>query len=200
MPLTDAQLVERALGGDQDAFRQLVGRFQAPVYNLLARMLRHPALAEELAQETFLRAFSHLHSFDPRYRFASWILRIAHNLAVDAMRRKAPEELPLDPPDPPAQARMQAALVDPRSDDAARRLEQDDVGRALERALARLRPEYRRLLVLRHHQELSHEEIAAMTGLPVGTIKSYLHRARAEMARHLTAAGWGPATRDGGNP
>ncbi len=199
MPPTDAQLVERALGGDQDAYRLLVSRHQAAVYNLIVRMLRHPALAQDLAQDTFLRAFSHLDSFDPRYRFTSWVLRIAHNLAVDVLRRKSLEELPLDPPDETAgQARVQAALVDPRSDEATRRIEQGDLARALESALARVRPEYRELLVLRHHQELSYEEIAQVTGLPVGTIKSYLHRARAEMARLLESAGWGPATRAGG--
>ena len=129
--LTDAQLVERALAGDQDGYRLLVSRHQAAVYNLLARMLRHPALAQDLAQETFLRAFSHLGSFDPRFKFTSWILRIAHNLGVDALRRKAPAEVPLDPPDAASQARMQAALVDPRSDDASRRVEQRDLARDL---------------------------------------------------------------------
>jgi len=198
MPPTDAQLVERALAGNQDACRLLVTRHQAPVYNLIVRMLRHPALAQDLAQETFLRAFSHLDTFDPRFRFTSWILRIAHNLAVDVLRRKSPEELPLDPPDAQGQARVQAALVDPRSDDASRLVEQGDLARALEWALARVRPDYRNLLVLRHHQELSYEEIAGVTGLPVGTVKSYLHRARAEMARLLESAGWGPATRQGG--
>jgi RNA polymerase sigma-70 factor (ECF subfamily) len=200
MTPTDAQLVERALGGDQDAYRLLVSRHQAGVYNLIVRMLRHPALAQDLAQDTFLRAFSHLDSFDPRYRFTSWILRIAHNLAVDVLRRKSPAELPLEPPDDDtaAQARVQAALVDPRSDEASRRVEHGDLARALEAALARVRPEYRELLVLRHHQELSYEEIADVTGLPVGTVKSYLHRARAEMARLLESAGWGPATRPAG--
>jgi len=200
MPQTDAQLVERALGGDQDAYRLLVGRHQRAVYNVIVRMLRNPALAQDLAQETFLRAFSHLDSFDPRFRFTSWLLRIAHNVAVDALRRKSPEELPLDPPGPPAvsQGVMQAALVDPRSDEAARLVEHGDLTRALEWALARIRPEYRKLLVLRHHHELSYEEVAAVTGLPVGTVKSYLHRARAEMARLLESAGWGPATRGPG--
>jgi RNA polymerase sigma-70 factor (ECF subfamily) len=198
MPLTDPELVERALGGDQEACRLLVARHQAAVYNLIARMLRHPALAQDLAQETFLRAFSHLDSFDPRFRFVSWILRIAHNLAVDVLRRKSPEELPLEDPDPAGQVRVQSALVDPRSDEAGRELERDDLARALERALARLRPDYRKLLVLRYHHDLSHEELAAATGLPVGTVKSYLHRARAEMARLLGAAGWGPATRGDG--
>jgi RNA polymerase sigma-70 factor (ECF subfamily) len=200
MPPTDAQLVERALGGDQDAYRLLVSRHQAAVYNLIVRVLRNPALAQDLAQDTFLRAFSHLDSFDPRYRFTSWVLRIAHNLAVDVLRRKSPEELPLDPPDDDAagKARVQAALVDPRSDEASRRVEQGDLARALESALARVRPEYRELLVLRYHEELSYEEVAEVTGLPVGTVKSYLHRARVEMARLMESAGWAPATRPGG--
>lgn len=71
-----------------------------------------------------------------------------------------------------------------------RQAEQSDLARALESALDRLRPDYRQLIVLRHHEDLSYEEIAGITGLPVGTVKSYLHRARAEMAVHLRAAGW----------
>ncbi|HEY3381562.1 MAG TPA: sigma-70 family RNA polymerase sigma factor [Vicinamibacterales bacterium] len=189
--LTDAELVERALGGSDDAFRALVARHQRPVYNLLVRMLRNPALAEDLAQETFLKVFSRLSTFDPQFKFSNWILRIAHNRAIDAMRRRGPAEVSLDEPDPAEQARMSQILVDPTSDAAPRRAEQHDLARALDKALARLRPEYREVVVLRYHEDLGYEEIARVTGLPQGTVKSYLHRARAEMAAILSRQGWG---------
>jgi RNA polymerase sigma-70 factor (ECF subfamily) len=96
--VSDAELVERAIAGLEDAFRTLVARHQRGVFNLLVRMLRNPSLAEELAQETFLKAFTHLRSFDPRYKFSNWILRIAHNAAIDAIRRRGPQELSLDEP------------------------------------------------------------------------------------------------------
>jgi RNA polymerase sigma-70 factor (ECF subfamily) len=167
-----------------------VTRYQRPVYNLLAQMLRNPALAEELAQETFLRAFSRLRTYDPSYRFVNWILRIAHNLAVDALRKRAPVEVSADDESAPEVALGLARAADPGAD-AGREAERRQLARALADALGRLRPEYRRLVVLRYQQELGHEEIATITRLPVGTVKSYLHRARAEMARHLEAAGWG---------
>jgi len=188
--LTDAELVERALAGAEDGYRGLVTRYQRPVYNLLVQMLRNPALAEELAQDTFLRAFSRLGTYDARYRFINWILRIAHNLAVDALRRRSVSELSADDPNSPEVAARVTNAADPEAD-AGSEAERRQLARALDAALARLRPEYRRLVILRYHEDLSHDDISAVTGLPVGTVKSYLHRARAEMARHLEAAGWG---------
>ncbi len=188
--LTDAELVERALAGAEDGFRGLVTRYQRPVYNLLVQMLRNPALAEELAQDTFLRAFSRLGTYDARYRFINWILRIAHNLAVDALRRRSVAEVSADDPASPEVAAYLTNASDPGAD-TSREAERRQLARALDAALARLRPEYRRLVILRYHEDLGHEDISTITGLPVGTVKSYLHRARAEMARHLEAAGWG---------
>lgn len=188
--LTDAELVERALAGSEDGFRGLVTRYQRPVYNLLFQMLRNPSLAEELAQDTFFRAFSRLRTYDPGYRFINWILRIAHNLAVDTLRRRGVAEMSADDPGSPDVAARMARAADPEAD-AGREAERRQLARALDAALARLRPEYRRLVVLRYHEDLGHEDIAAITGLPVGTVKSYLHRARAEMAALLEEAGWG---------
>lgn len=193
--MTDNQLVEQALAGSEEAFRALVVRHERRVYNLLARMLRNPALAEELTQEAFLKAFTRLRSFDPAYKFSNWILRIAHNAAIDAMRRRGPQEVSFDDPGEREESRLDAWLVDPASGDAAARLEQQDVGRLLQAAMDRLRPEYRQVVVLRYQEDLGYEEIAEVTGLPVGTIKSHLHRARAEMAGFLRERGVGP----GGN-
>lgn len=174
--------------GDQDAVRALVSRHERSVYNLLARMLRDPGLAEDLAQETFVRAFRHLATFDRRYKFSNWLLRIAHNAGIDAIRRRRPDLVSMDDDE---RHRSLAETAAAPGSDALRRLEQRDLGQALETAMARLRPDYRRLVVLRYQEELSYEEIAEITGLPIGTVKSNLHRARAEMAVTLSAAGWG---------
>ncbi|HEX7484621.1 MAG TPA: sigma-70 family RNA polymerase sigma factor [Vicinamibacterales bacterium] len=187
--MTDAQLVERTLAGFEDGFRTLVTRYQQSIYNLLVRMLRNPGLAEELAQETFLKAFSNLRSFDPRFKFSNWILRIAHNTAIDAMRRRGPRELSFDDPDPREQRRLDEALVDPGSDDALKELERRDLARSLGAALDRLRPEYRQVVVLRYQEDLSYDEIVEITGVPLGTVKSNLHRARTEMAEFLRRRG-----------
>jgi RNA polymerase sigma-70 factor, ECF subfamily len=188
--VTDAQLVERALAKSEDAFAALVSRHQRSVYNLLARMLGNPALAEELAQESFLKAYTHLRSFNPEYKFSNWILRIAHNAAIDVLRQRGPVLVSLDEPASAEQRPIEETVVDPSSDEAERRLERRDVSRVLGAAMDGLRPEYRRAVVLRYQQDLSYEEVAAVTGEPVGTVKSHLHRARAEMAAFLTKRGF----------
>jgi RNA polymerase sigma-70 factor, ECF subfamily len=190
--VTDAELVERTLGGAEDSFRVLVVRHQQRVYNLLARMLRHPALAEELAQETFLKAFSHLRSFDPRFKFSNWLFRIAHNTAIDAIRRRPALEVSFDDPGEGQQAPGVDGFIDPDSDSASRAVERRELAAILGEALARLRPEYREAVVLRYQEDLSYEEIGAITGVPLGTVKSNLHRARAEMAAFLRRRGLGP--------
>jgi RNA polymerase sigma-70 factor, ECF subfamily len=190
--VTDAELVERTLAGFEDGFRALVSRHQRGVYNLLARMLRNPSLAEELTQEAFLKAFKSLASFDPRFKFSNWILRIAHNAAIDVLRRRGPQEVSLDEPAGPENATpLVDRLIDPRPDDGERRMERRELGAALDAALDGLRPEYRRLVVLRYQEELSYEEIAEIADLPLGTVKSHLHRARAEMAQALRRRGLG---------
>jgi RNA polymerase sigma-70 factor (ECF subfamily) len=166
-----------------------VSRHQRAVYNLVARMLRDPALAEDIAQEAFIRAFRHLSSFDASHKFSNWILRIAHNAAIDAMRRRSPDVVSIDG-DPEGRGPLAGRLPAPAVEDGPARLERQDAGRALEAGLASLRPEYRRVLVLRYHEDLSYEEICEITGLPLGTVKSNLHRARAEMAAFLDKAGW----------
>jgi RNA polymerase sigma-70 factor (ECF subfamily) len=199
--VTDLQLVEQTLTGSEEGFRTLVARHERSVYNLLVRMLRNPAVAEELAQETFLKAFTHLRSFDPRYKFSNWLLRIAHNAAIDVVRRCGPQELSLDEPDPHEQARFDTVLIDPNSGAAVAHLEQQDVGRVLQAAMDRLRPEYRQAVVLRYQEDLSYEEISEITGWPLGTIKSHLHRARAEMADYLRRRGLGHSrTQHDGQP
>jgi len=188
--VTDAQLVERALAGSQDAFAALVARHQRSVYNLLARMLRNPALAEELAQESFLKAYTHLRRFNPEYKFANWVLRIAHNAAIDVLRQRGLRMVSMDDPDTAEQRPIEETVVDPRSDEAERRLERRDLSQVLGAALDELRPEYRRAVVLRYQQDLGYEEISAITGDPVGTVKSHLHRARVEMAVFLKKRGF----------
>lgn len=185
---SDASLVRRAVRGSEEASRELVRRYQRPVFNLIARMVRDPALAEDLAQETFLKTFSHLKAYDPRYRFTSWILKIAHNTAVDALRRPR-VVLPLTESEDGEGFEAQAP--EGGEGNPALALERQDLARALDDAIDRLRPEYREVVVLRYQEELSYEEVAELLGLPLGTVKSYLHRARAELAASMREAGWG---------
>jgi RNA polymerase sigma-70 factor, ECF subfamily len=185
---SDTDLIARVREGSQAACRDLVLRYQRPVFNLVVRMVRDPAVAEELSQDAFVKAFRALDTFDANLKFSNWLLRIAQNTAIDYLRLRRVETVPLDEPSDGNPGSPQ--LVDPAADNPADAAERADAARALERAIARLRPEYRRLVVLRYQEDLSYEEILEITGLPIGTIKSFLHRARAEMARDLEEQGW----------
>jgi len=187
---TDARLVEQALAGSQDACRALVDRHSRPVLNLVARMVRDDGVAEELAQDAFVKAFGALRTFDPAYKFSNWILRIAHNVAIDHLRKS---RLPVVSIDDDSSGRdMADVLAETREPSAFDRAVQSDFREDLEAALAQLRPEFRRLVVMRYLEDLSYEDIAEVVGLPLGTVKSHLHRARAALGRLLADSGWGP--------
>ena len=190
--LTDEQLVARARTGSQRAYRSLVERYERPVFNLVARMVRDRTLAEDLAQESFVKAFSRLDSYRPEQgKFSNWMFKIAHNTAIDHLRRGALSTVSIDPSEPD-QVDLHARIADEAADSPLDLAVVDDLGAALAQAVARLRPEYREAVVLRHQEGLAYEEIAEIMELPLGTVKTYLHRARKEMAGVLTAAGWGP--------
>jgi RNA polymerase sigma factor (sigma-70 family) len=188
--VTDAELVSRVLAGSEEAARRLVEQHQQSVFNLIFRMVRDQGIAEELAQDSFAKAFAALRSYDPRYRLVSWLLRISQNTAIDYLRRTRRETVSLD--DNEAGKLPESVLEDARQPSPEMEAQRTDLARALSRALDHLRPEYRRLVVLRYQEDQSYEEIAALLGLPLGTVKSHLHRARQEMARLMAAAGWGP--------
>ena len=190
MTPSDAELVERALHGTQDAYRALVDRHAPAVLNVIGRIVREAGVAEELAQDTFVKAFGALRSFDPAFKFTNWILRIAHNTAIDHLRRRRPDTVSIDE-DVPGQAVIEA-LADQREASPFDRAAHADLRADLEGALAALRPEYRRMVVMRYLEDLSYEDIAEILDLPLGTVKSHLHRARAEMARLMARGGWGP--------
>jgi RNA polymerase sigma-70 factor, ECF subfamily len=187
--VTDAELVGRALAGSERAFREIVRRYERPVYALIARMVRDESVAEDLSQETFLRAFARLETCDRQRRFSSWLFRIAHNLTIDHCRRTEPPTVTYDDAAPGGVAAK--AMADPAArspEDAAAGRE---LARALDAAIGRLRPAYRGVLLLQYQEGFSHDEIAEITELPLGTVKTYLHRARKELAGYLSAAGWG---------
>jgi RNA polymerase sigma factor (sigma-70 family) len=188
--VTDADLVSKVLAGSQDAARRLVEQHQQAVYNLVCRMVRDPGVAEELAQDAFAKAFAALRSFNPAYRLVSWLLRIAQNTAIDYLRRVRPETMSLDEGE--GSRLPESVLEDARQASPEQLAQRADLGHALASAIDRLRPEYRRLVVLRYQEDQSYEEIAALLDLPLGTVKSHLHRARRELARLMADSGWGP--------
>lgn len=188
---TDAELVAGALRGSQDAYRELVKRFERPVYSLVLRMVQDPAAAEDLAQEVFVKAFRRLESYDPQWKLSSWLFKIAHNSTIDHLRRGAPETVPLEAPDDD-KGSLGAVLADDAAEDPHAAAERRDLARSLERAIARLRPEYRQAVLMFYAHGASYQDICEVTGLPLGTVKTNLHRARKELATTMTTLGWGP--------
>jgi len=165
-----------------------VRRYQRPIISLIARMTKDRALAEDLAQETFVKAFRSLAAFDTTRRLSSWLFRIAHNTAIDALRRAHPVVTSTDAPS----AASGRAPIDPSAPPEPDPVERQALGHALEAALAQLRPEYSAAIVLRYEEGLSFEEIGVVLGVPEVTARSHVHRARKELAGLLTTSGWAP--------
>lgn len=182
--LTDQEVVRHAAIGREAAYRELIRRYQRPVISLIHRMVRDRELAEDLAQETFVKVLNAIDSYRPEYRFSSWIFRIANNAAIDQLRRRGLNTLSIDGSANAGTAEAIEATTLQIADGAESPLEQvanRELGGIIEAAIDRLRPEYRSCIILRHVEGRSYEEIAEAMELPLGTVKTYIHRARHEL-------------------
>lgn len=174
--------------GHDPAFRELVRRYERPVFSLLYRMVRDRALAEDLAQETFIKVLNGIKSYRPEFKFSSWIFKIANNAAIDHLRRRSLRTLSLDGSpmaETPEETAATALQLGDKAENPLQELEARELGTAIERAIGRLRPEYRACILLRHVEGHSYEEIAEILELPLGTVKTYIHRARNELRGYL---------------
>lgn len=182
-----------ALEGSQDAYHELVRRFQRPVFALVVRMVRDRPTAEDLTQEAFVKAFRSLDGYDPGRKFSSWLFKIAHNATIDHLRRRELDTVPLEAsPDDGESPGLDRVLSDPGGRGTDLEVGRSELAAALEAAVAELRPEYREIVVLRFSEGLAYQDIAEVMDLPMGTVKTYLHRARKELMEALGERGWGP--------
>lgn len=177
--MEDHALVEALRRNDPGAARLLVDRYQGVVLGLCLRMLRHRQDAEDVAQESLVRALRAIRRFDGGRPLRPWLLGIAANRCRTALSRRGRRPVPVEPTIEPIDHRL--PMGDP-----------DDLAAELDRAVSRLRDEYRLVFVMYHEQGLPYEEIAQTLERPIGTVKTWLHRARAEMAEELARRGVRP--------
>lgn len=168
--------MQACLAGDTDGYASLVERYGGRVYNIALRITQDGDAANDCAQDAFIRAYRALHQYDPSLPFGPWLYRIATNASLNHVQRwraheTTVEELP-DPAEPEETGPEQLAV---RREEVA-----EVVG-----AMAELPPAYRAALTLRHLQQLSYQEVADTLGLPMGTVKTHLHRARAALKTKL---------------
>jgi RNA polymerase sigma-70 factor (ECF subfamily) len=181
--VADCDLVERALAGTDAGFEELVRRYQRPIVSYVYRMTGDYEAALDLTQEVFIKVYNSLARYRSEYKFSTWIYRIAHNAAIDYLRRTGPRTQELETGDG-YERPIPSRLMTPEqeSERKERRAEIEDVIRALP-------PAYRELIILRHGHDLSYDEIAEVTGLPLGTVKNRIFRARDAMRGPLEARG-----------
>jgi RNA polymerase sigma-70 factor (ECF subfamily) len=170
------ELVDRCLRGDQSAMLQLVDSYRGQVFGLCYRMLRHRQDAEDVTQESFVRALRSLHRWDNQREFLPWLLAIAGNRCrtLLASRMRHPAASP---------------LVEQLSGNAVEVAEARHLAEEVELALSTLRAEYRQAFLLFHHHELSYAQISSTLGCPLGTVKTWVHRARRELIARLAERG-----------
>jgi RNA polymerase sigma-70 factor (ECF subfamily) len=182
--LDDAEILRRCRGGDEKAYRELISRYRRQVYSIALRMVRQAQDAEDVTQETFVRMFRAIDRYDPARPFGAWLFTIASRLCIDHIRR----------------ARMKTVSMHWREvgSEEDRVIEIEDTGlgpdeltshaeeeRRIQALIDGLPPHYRIVVMLRHQQDFSYEEIAEMLELPLGTVKARIHRARALLKRAL---------------
>ena len=184
---TDAELAKAAVRGERDAFARLVETHHRSVFALCYRLLRERDEAADAAQEAFVRAYASLASFDAAQPFAPWVLRIARNHCLDILRRRLPADrvVALDAPRDEDDVRPRD-LVDERAERGDEKLERAQTAQALDAAVAALPEKYRTVISLYHQQHLTYQQIAEVLNVPIGTVMTWLHRARAQLRKQLT--------------
>jgi len=174
MSLSEGNLIHRAVAGERGAFALLVKRYEAPIYHSIFKIVRDHDQAVDITQQAFISAFENLSTYNPNFRFFSWLYRIARNDAVNCFHQKKNSQ-PLD--------QFELPSSDPSPEESYLDKERDEI---INRAISRLEFNYRVVLVLRHYLEFSYAEIAGILNLPLSTVRSRIHTARLLLRDELT--------------
>ncbi len=181
----DEDLVESVLAGKEELFGELIERYQGRLVNYLYRMLRNEDDAHDLAQEVFLKIYGALDRFDPKFRFSTWLFRVAQNAAIDQIRKRRLKMVSIHRPEDADGDGGEWELPgsEPTPYKNRRNVER---GAAIREAIEELPWEYQELITLRHYGELSYDEIATLKEMPLGTVKNKLFRGRQMLKEKLS--------------
>lgn len=181
--LEDDKFVKRATEGDQDAYKQLMDKYQKPLYFHVLKMVRNHEQVEDLVQEAFMKAFNNLNSYNTNYAFSTWLYRITTNHTIDYLRKKKLKTTSINDPVKTRDGEMEIQISDDaETDRSIIRKERKEI---IHNAINDLPKKYRRVIEMRHLQELSYQEIADQLDLPLGTVKAHIFRAREMLYKEL---------------
>ena len=180
----DKRLIVQALAGEQEAFARLLKKYRDQIYNLVYRMVNKPQEVEDLTQEAFIKAFAALHTFNDEYAFSTWLYKIATNNCIDWLRKRKLNTFSIDKPLHAGDGEYHFEIPD-----SSYIPDQDIISRqqklTIQEAIEKLPDKYRRVIIMRHVEEKSYEDIAIELSLPLGTVKAHIFRAREMLNRFL---------------
>jgi RNA polymerase sigma-70 factor (ECF subfamily) len=181
---SDEVLIRKALEGEQKAYQELLERYQKTVFHIVIKIIRNQEDARDLVQETFMRAFNTLESYRSEFRFSTWLCKIAANCSIDYLRKKKIKAFSMDKPVETRNGTMEIELEDRTANPEEKLLRKQRLLN-IEDAIESLPDKYREVIVYRHHDDKSYEEIAGILGVPIGTVKARIFRARELLKKRL---------------
>jgi RNA polymerase sigma-70 factor (ECF subfamily) len=170
--------------GDQSAYEDVVLFYQNRIYQHCYRMLGNAHEAEDIAQEAFIRAYVNIHSFNDKRKFSSWLYRIATNLSIDRIRKRKPDYF-LDAKVKGTEGLDMYSQLQSEGNSVVEEVESNDIQAFIHGEIAKLPPKYRSIIMLRYLEEFSLKEISEMLDIPIGTVKTRIHRGREALRKRL---------------
>lgn len=180
----DKQLIERALQGNEKAFETLLNKYRNLVFSIMLKMVRNPQEAEDLTQEAFMKAFNSLASFNEEFAFSTWLMKIASNNCIDFLRKRKLRTYSIHEPIQYKDEKIEMDIPD-HEPSPEKILIQTERAKMITKAIEELPERYRYVVLLRHKEEKSYEEISEILNLPLGTVKAQIFRAREILNKKL---------------
>ncbi len=182
--LEDRRLIDLALQGNEKAYEDLLTKYRNLVFSIMFKMVRNTQEAEDLTQEAFMKAFGSLETFNEEFAFSTWLMKIASNNCIDFLRRRKLRTYSIHEPIQYKDERIEIDIPD-QEPSPERSLIQSERKRMIEDAINELPDRYRYVIILRHREDKSYEEISEILNLPLGTVKAQIFRAREILNRKL---------------